>query len=92
MASIYLRGKTWWTHYLDGGLNVQHSLKTRDQTVAKYKKAQIEKALAEHQKPPQLRPFPIQKSLDDYLRLAETTQTVKSFKNTKSRLTSFLGR
>ena len=90
MASIYKRKKAWWIHYLDGGRHVQHSLKTRDEKVARYRKAEIEKALAEHKRPPQLRPFPIQKALDDYLAVSETTKTLKTFKNDRTRLTGFL--
>ena len=76
MASIYLRGKTYWVIYYDRGRKVQQSLRTRDFTVAKYKKNQVEQALAENKKPPQLRAYSIQKALDEYLAAAETSQKV----------------
>ena len=67
MASIYLRGKTWWVLYYANGQKVQRSLKTTDRTVANYRKNQIEKDLAERRKPLQIRSFPIQEALEEYL-------------------------
>lgn len=47
MASLYLRGKTYWISYYPtpGVKPVQLSLKTRDKTVAKFKKNEIENRL-----------------------------------------------
>ncbi len=46
MASIFQRGRVWWILYYDNGLKIQHSLKTKDKTVAKFKKNEIENKLA----------------------------------------------
>lgn len=42
MASIYLRGRVWWISYYEHGKKFDQSLKTRDKTVAKFKKNEIE--------------------------------------------------
>lgn len=42
MASIYKRGRTWWIQYRVGGKNVQRSLNTTNEQVARKKKKQFE--------------------------------------------------
>lgn len=51
MASIYQRGLTWWISYYDNGQLIQKSLKTRDKTVAKFKKNELENQLAKGDSP-----------------------------------------
>ena len=53
MASIYPRGKTWWVPYYANGRKMQRSLKTRDRTVANYRKDQSELDLADGYQLPQ---------------------------------------
>lgn len=42
MATIYLRGKTYWINYRQNGHKIQKSLKTRDKIAAKFLKNRIE--------------------------------------------------
>lgn len=51
MASIYLRGKVWWLCYYEHGKKFDLSLKTKDKTVAKFKKNEIENKLATGESP-----------------------------------------
>jgi hypothetical protein len=46
MASIFLRGRVFWILYYDNGRKIQHSLRTRDKTVAKFKENEVENKLA----------------------------------------------
>ena len=90
MASIYRRAKIWWITYYKDGQKVQLSLKTHDPKYARYKQGEIETALVEQRKPPHLRPFPIQKALQDYFAYCEFAKSPKTFRNDRSRLTAFL--
>ena len=94
MASIYFRKYgnrgVWWVTYYQGGAKVQKSLRTKDRTVAVYRKNSIEKELAEGQKPSQLRAFVIKLLAVEYLRYCEARQTHRSFTTTKGRLMRFL--
>jgi integrase len=53
MASIFLRGEIWWISFYPhpGSKPIQRSLKTKDKTVAKYKKNEIENQLAKGDSP-----------------------------------------
>ena len=42
MASLYRRGKVWWIQYRIGGKNVQRSLETESEQLAKLKLKQVE--------------------------------------------------
>lgn len=46
MASIFLRKATWYIKYYLNGKPIQKSLKTRDKTVAKFRKNEIENRLS----------------------------------------------
>jgi len=51
MASIYLRGRVWWICYYDNGRKFDKSLKTRDRTIARFKKNEIENQIAKGDNP-----------------------------------------
>ncbi len=67
MASVYLRGKTYWIIYYENGKKVQHSLKTKDKTVAKYKKNQVENKLVEGESPSPRTNTPAHDILTEYI-------------------------
>lgn len=67
IASIYLRGRAWWIIYYDNGRKIQHSLKTRDKTVAKYKKNRIENKLVEGESPSPRTNTPAHDILTEYI-------------------------
>lgn len=51
MASIYQRGRVWWICYYENGKKSDVSLKTKDRTVAKFKKNEIENKLLADESP-----------------------------------------
>lgn len=78
MASIYVRGGTWWISYLEHGKRVQRSLKTKSKSEAKLKKTAVEYKLANH-KPvigadPYFGPFALQFVDETAFRRTESSQ------------------
>lgn len=53
MASIFIRGRVWWISYYPapGSKPIQKSLKTKDKTVAKFRKNEIENKLTQGESP-----------------------------------------
>lgn len=71
MASIYLRGKTYWVLYYEHGKKVQKSLKTKDKKIARFKKNEIENRLDLGESPLPNLSAPIKNVLDEYLSYCE---------------------
>lgn len=66
MASIYLRGRVWWCCYYDNGRKFDVSLKTKDRTVAKFKKNEIENKLAMGESPLLKKEIPLSQVYDEF--------------------------
>jgi site-specific recombinase XerD len=71
VASVYLRGKMFYCCYYENGVKFDISLKTRDKTVAKFKKNEIENKLIRGLSPLPRISESTQESLNEYLRYCE---------------------
>lgn len=71
MASIYQRGKGqfYWISYSPspGATRIQKSLKTKDRTVARFRKNELENQLAQGESPLPHKPKPLQQIKDEFL-------------------------
>lgn len=68
MAHLYLRGKTYWVAYRKDGKTVYESLKTRDKTLANYKKYQTEISLRNGEYHFLQKDILLQKVFEEYLK------------------------
>lgn len=88
MASIYLRGEMYWILYRENGKNIQKSLNTKDKTVAKFKKNEIENKLALGESP-----LPSDVSLNDmretYAQDSKHRKAQKTISDDDQRLSAF---
>src|SRR5690242_18033007 len=91
MASIYLRGKTWWIRYSPSPSErpVQQSLKTRDKSVAKYKKNEIENRLAKGDNPLPDKTNSVTDALKLYAEDSKHRKTAKTIMDDENRLKAF---
>lgn len=67
MASIYLRGRVWWICYMENGRKIDQSLKTKDRTVARYRKNETENKLAMGESPLLRKKATIQEVFDRFI-------------------------
>jgi integrase len=90
MACLYKRRKQYWISYYIGGKQVQKSLHTASEKVAKAKKKQVEYqlSLGELHAASQLQ---VPEVLETFCRYLKATRTRKSYKNDFSRLRTFFG-
>ncbi|UCC31453.1 MAG: hypothetical protein JSU86_04085, partial [Phycisphaerales bacterium] len=92
MASIFRKpgGEIWWATYYHDGKRVRHSLRTRDERVARRKLKKLEGDLVtgelERKTTTPLGPF-----LEQFCAQLETVRTRKSYKNDISYLRTFFG-
>lgn len=89
MASIYQRGDIYWIVYYQDGKKIQESLKTKDKTVAKYKKNDLENKLALGDSPLPSNASVIE-AQNKYREDSKHRKTWKTVRDDDARITSFL--
>jgi len=90
MASIYLRGNTYWIIYYDNGVKIQHSLKTSDKITAKFKKNEIENKLRLNESPLPQKSKPLVQIKDEFLERQKGRVSLAQYKNIKCYLDQFI--
>jgi len=90
MACLYKRRRRYWISYYLNGKQVQKSLNTSNEKVARAKKRQIEYELSIGQLQ-QASELEVPEILEAFCKHLEATRTYKSFKNDISRLRAFFG-
>jgi hypothetical protein len=89
MASVYLRGKVWWICYYDNGRKIQLSLKTKDKTVAKYKKNEIENKLLANESPLPTKNKSLKEIRDEFLERQKARVSYTHYIGLKSYIDQF---
>lgn len=90
MAGLYKRGPVYWIIYYEGGRKIQKSLKTKDRTVAKFKKNEIENQLSLGDSPLSLNDTTARKALDDYEKYCLARNVKKTVHDDIKRIRDFL--
>src|SRR6185503_18942275 len=90
MASIYLRGRIWWICYRENGRKFDQSLKTKDKTVARFKKNELENRLSLGDSPLQALPKPIKELVKEYEQHCLTHNTPKTVAEDIRRIKDFM--
>lgn len=90
MASIFLRGKTWYIRYYINGKPHQESLKTKDKVVAKFKKNELENTLRKGQNPLPEGTISPQDILRQYTALGASKNHAKTVKDDESTIRKFI--
>ena len=90
MASIYLRGKTWWISYLENGQRIQKSLKTKDKIFAKYKKNELENRIASGESPFNKKTVDIEDILALYNEQSKHRKAIKTINDDSARIRAFV--
>lgn len=90
MASYFLRGKIYWVIYYENGVKKQHSLKTKDRTIAKYKTNEIEKKLYEGESPIPPKNKPLKDIKDEFLERQKGRVSATQYSNCKCYIDQFI--
>jgi integrase len=91
MASIYKRSQIWWIIYYENGRKIQRSLKTRDKTIAKFKKNDLENQLAKGDSPIpnfNISPYVV---LEEYREFCKNRNKLQTISDDTTRIKDFLG-
>lgn len=89
MASIFLRGRMFWILYYQDGEKITYSLKTRDKTVAKFKKNEIENKLTKGDNPIPDTSRTAQEIFKEYVEQSKHSKKHKTIRDDQTRVEMF---